>query len=617
MLVFLLYVVVLLNLFSLNVKGESIRDQFTSRFYERCSKYSFFDKFVQMLENPPNKYIIFEYHKTGLKNGGFGDRLGGVFTAFAHSLRFNRSLHMVASNGMHDLFRPFHPKFIPNPKNLSAIEREKGDDVYYWNRWGEWSGFDAWKREHPEYLEDPSDYEYDLSDCVDVSMGGFSEKKTKKCAMDTVSNQKLSKYPIIRFASNRAYLCRYENRTDLPSHKETSDALGLIPGEYDLFEVAGCISRMILWPTDRLWQLVDDTYTKHYRDLLTESSDDVIKLIDKERHPENYENDDDNENEVKQGKRKTKEEKKKWKKLVKKNSKKLKDFISLNVLINSTLPSSTKANDDLSDDSSSRSDDDSTSSESPSAVLPYTLQPNPPFQIGLHMRCGDYWSYRNLLLNTDGYHRTGCIYDEEDEKMDEFVPYTTDPTTAKRSYYLNGGNPKTLGMCVNHMIQHRKNLLEARNRKSSRRRFEVDPNGFFRYADHDDDIASEEGESVYVSNHTLVYVTADNLMAEYQMKQFANHFPTIISPQGCHIDLDQSSECYELTTVYWFMLSLSNLVISQTFGEKNAPTSSFSRYSGIYSLFPDSPFRTGRYCGDTVHSTSVLSRINQGNWYCQ
>lgn len=150
----------------------------------------------------------------------------------------------------------------------------------------------------------------------------------------------------------------------------------------------------------------------------------------------------------------------------------------------------------------------------------------------------------------------------------------------------------------------------------ARRRFEVDANGFFRYADHDDAIASEEGESVYVSNRTVVYITADNLMAEYQMKQYANHYPTIISPQGCHIELDQSKVCYELTTVYWFMLSLSNVVLTQTVMDVNIPTSSFSRYSALYSLFHQ-PLRSGRHCGDVVHPTSLVFRVDQGNWYCK
>jgi hypothetical protein len=109
-------------------------------------------------------------------------------------------------------------------------------------------------------------------------------------------------------------------------------------------------------------------------------------------------------------------------------------------------------------------------------------------------------------------------------------------------------------------------------------------------------------------------------MAEIQMKDYTSHYPTIISPQGCHIELDSSKECYEITTVYWFMLSLSNLILSQTYTEYNIPTSSFSRYAGIYGLYGDnafdSPFRSGRYCGDTVFSTTQISRISQGNWFC-
>jgi hypothetical protein len=160
-------------------------------------------------------------------------------------------------------------------------------------------------------------------------------------------------------------------------------------------------------------------------------------------------------------------------------------------------------------------------------------------------------------------------------------------------------------------------FIEKGRDSSKGRRFEVDPNGFFTFPNHDyEGYHDMEGNS-YVANHTVIYITADNLMAELQMKQYTNHYPTLISPQGCHIELDESTECYELTSVYWFLLSLSDLLITQTFHEKNAPTSSFSRYAGIYSLFPDSPFRSGRYCGDTVYSTKDLSRIEQGNWYCK
>ncbi len=113
-----------------------------------------------------------------------------------------------------------------------------------------------------------------------------------------------------------------------------------------------------------------------------------------------------------------------------------------------------------------------------------------------------------------------------------------------------------------------------------------------------------------------MFVTSDNIRAEEQMRDYAKHAVTITSPQGCHIEYDPSKACYVFTTRYWFMLSLSEIIISQTFGELNAPTSAFSRYGAIYRLHQDNPFRSGRYCGDTVHSWQELSRFQQANWFC-
>lgn len=121
----------------------------------------------------------------------------------------------------------------------------------------------------------------------------------------------------------------------------------------------------------------------------------------------------------------------------------------------------------------------------------------------------------------------------------------------------------------------------------------------------------------YQKNSTaMVFITSDNVYAEDQMRNYVGHPLTVISPQGCHIELDPSKECYIFTTTYWFMLSLSDIILSQTFGDVNAPTSSFSRYAGIYGLKPHNPFRSGRYCGEKVFSRKKLSRFQQGNWLC-
>jgi hypothetical protein len=451
-------------------EGTSIRDQFTTRFYDRCVKYSFVQKYIDTLENPHHKYLIFDYHKFRLRNGGFGDRLGGVITAFIHSLRYKRTLFLSAENGMHKLFRPFHPDFIPNPNvsdsttTTTPTRRNKDEDIFFWDRWQEWSHFSEWKRNNSDYDTNPKPYEYLLNDCLDIEMTSFTPEQTKRCALDTVAVRKLNKYPIIRFASNRAYLCHYENRTDVPSHESVLSVLEIQKNQVDLFEVAGCMTRLVMWPTDLLWKKIDDFYQSSYVDLLKESPNDIYEAIEVEK------NSNGKKSKKKSGtEKKPKVDKKELKKRIKKNKKVLTNYISVDLLLNRSttvtpsVPNSINTkneNREDDDDENSQENDNNDNQPRQKAVLPYTLQGSPPFQIGLHVRCGDYWSYKDLLLHTNGYSRTGCIYDEEAADRDEAAPYSTDPTTLKRSYYLNAGNPKTLGECANGLVKQRENTLK-------------------------------------------------------------------------------------------------------------------------------------------------------------
>jgi hypothetical protein len=70
----------------------SIKDQFESSFFEKCLKYPFVSSFIQRLEYPGDRYLVFVFEEHGLNNGGLGDRLAGLVSATAMSLRFNRTL---------------------------------------------------------------------------------------------------------------------------------------------------------------------------------------------------------------------------------------------------------------------------------------------------------------------------------------------------------------------------------------------------------------------------------------------------------------------------------------------------------------------------------------------
>jgi hypothetical protein len=84
------------------------------------------------------------------------------------------------------------------------------------------------------------------------------------------------------------------------------------------------------------------------------------------------------------------------------------------------------------------------------------------------------------------------------------------------------------------------------------------------------------------------------------------------------MELDDSSECLFSTVTYWFILSLSQVIVTQTFNvakDLPAPTSAFSRYAGVYGL-QTNVFRSGKFC-ETISSTKELSKIaSQANWKC-
>ncbi len=132
-----------------------------------------------------------------------------------------------------------------------------------------------------------------------------------------------------------------------------------------------------------------------------------------------------------------------------------------------------------------------------------------------------------------------------------------------------------------------------------------------------DAIAAERvlNEFNVLPNRTVIFITSDNFAAQEQMMSVVNQSNfSFMSPQGCHIEWDESWQCYSLTAKYWFILSLSNVIVTQTVGHYNAPTSAFSRFAGIYGLHAD-PFRSARNC-NTVTPTFVLSQIPSGNWFC-
>eukprot|EP01039_Chlorochromonas_danica_P000876 gene876-956_t len=543
------------NLFHSN---QSLYELFHHHFQEKCvKKYAFIQRYIKHLEDPPPSasYLIFTFHRPSLRNGGLGDRMGGLITAVAAAIKSNRTLLIEASNGLFDYFKPYHP-----------LDKGKTDEeaYYTWSNQLIWSHFpypslDSWSS-HVDDVNDHHDEDdnsikvqipsLDLTDCVSNTEAGFTLDQTKRCAM---MNGLPADIPVVRFTSNRAYLCLWTNRKVkqgrsanqkfYPAYYETLQELGLT-SKSNLFEAAGCMLRLVLWPREKLWRSIDEAYAT-----------------------------------LSHGKMKAKM--KKGDKKKKKSSHKagLQDPVDLPSLKNSY-----------------------------EHIVRSSFIHHIPavYQVGLHFRCGDIHSYRYGYLHTQGYDKKTCIFDVgKDESVMDFG-------SIGKSHYMNAGHPYSIGQCAKHMLNELVNRSDDMSVQSLERE-EVEIN-----SDSSSTTLNTTTPSAQAVRYPIaLYITSDNLIASEQMWNISEHAWSVVSPQGCHIEFDGSKECFQVTSVYWFMLALSQKIISQTFNTPiNAPTSSFSRYAAIYGLWSEWPLHSGRYCEDKETSMTALSRVDQGNWRC-
>ena len=99
----LLYFVLFCLLPNLGVVASTseLERTFTKSFMNSCMKYPFVQQYWDSLEHPTGRHVVFVLQEPGLKNGGFGDRIGGLLTAAMMAMRFNRTLLVQSSNGLY------------------------------------------------------------------------------------------------------------------------------------------------------------------------------------------------------------------------------------------------------------------------------------------------------------------------------------------------------------------------------------------------------------------------------------------------------------------------------------------------------------------------------------
>lgn len=510
---------------------EQLRADFIENFNNKCNKYRFVHQFYKKLEDTGDKYLVFVYQEKGLRNGGLGDRLGGLISAMAISLRFGRTLLIRAHNDLHKIFRPYHPTDIlsENPK-------------YNWNNWTSWSNY------NPKY-ENNDNTEYDIWMCINNT-----GQKNRQCSIDDGDVSQ----PIILYRSNRAYLCHYD-KNGFISHQQMRDILGI--GEKDdLYEAAGCMMRLALWPTEGLWEEVDKVY-EHFdqsaiksavaavtrRRMLRGALDGTNSTMHSRKQRRRMVSDEDLEELLKkQEKFEQREEKKQLNEILLEDPTEEEDE-------EVEVESEQNKDEEVIDLDEEEEDGDKTKDNGNDNY--------PFFQVGMHFRCGD----RSYIMH-GGYGDT-CVYNPNN------------PSDASKPVF-NVGNPYDIALCGKSAFQnHTKQYPVTDSSK----------------------------------HYSLLYIASDNDKASEQMSKVAGHSHTLISPQGCHIEMDTSLQCHLFTVSQWFILALSDVIVTQT-GNEKAPTSSFSRYAGIYGLKQD-VFRNGRQC-EEEKTNLWLSRQQISNWFC-
>eukprot|EP01039_Chlorochromonas_danica_P007515 gene7515-8312_t len=211
----------------------------------------------------------------------------------------------------------------------------------------------------------------------------------------------------------------------------------------------------------------------------------------------------------------------------------------------------------------------------------------PFYQIGMHFRCGDHAYISGTSFDSH------CIYNGT------YLDFTAKETSHAYNGAMVEGTPYDLGKCAARVAENQTNWL----------------------VDQHIPIAGR-GESIEPSSQLLLSMGAsDNFQSTKQMIDVSLSSNNrigggLLSPSGCHIELQDSFECLLITVSTWFALSLSDAIVIQTIRDARypIPSSAFSRYAGLYSL-KRNVFRDARHC-DEIPDHQVMGISQQGNWFC-
>ena len=222
----------LVSLYAFKYSEQGPRERFEAKFKNTCSKYPFVQRFEEILGKPKHDiqdYVVYAFSEKYMgKNGGLGDRIGGLISAVAFAIRTNRTLLISGDRSFEELFQPYQRDIVDKSR------------IFDWKSW-EWANWDR-------------KYSWNMTfngGCVNP------RPRNVNCALDTEGKVPYENYKVVKHRGNRAYLCRWGIKESLGLQDEMKQVFG-IDISTDLYEVAGCLMRLVLWPRQEMWDALDE-----------------------------------------------------------------------------------------------------------------------------------------------------------------------------------------------------------------------------------------------------------------------------------------------------------------------------------------------------------------------
>lgn len=212
---------------------QHLREKFDHKFGKSCRKYEFIDRYLKLWKDDNvREYVAFVFHEHGQNSGaggGLGDRLGGILTALAFAIRTNRKFILHSDDP--ELAQLFRPISLSAKNNLTEANEPT---------WSDWK----WMHWEHSYAQNLTNLR-----CVNPN------RRSQYCALDSTDNSQT--FRVIRYAGNRCYMCRWLKLANTDAEREHLKVSLGIDWNTNLYELAGCLLRMVLHPTELMWEKVD------------------------------------------------------------------------------------------------------------------------------------------------------------------------------------------------------------------------------------------------------------------------------------------------------------------------------------------------------------------------